>query len=101
MSFGLRPYGLSPYGLIQPAAYVPPTPEPTPTAGGLGRKRRRDRTSPAQFGNKDFLGSRRNSRPGVAEEEMREVLAAVKAKAVPIPMDAIEDDDEEGILWLV
>lgn len=78
--------------------YTPPT--ETTTAGGLPRRKKR-KARDATEGNRDFLGSLRNSRPGVAEEEMREVLATVKAKAVPIPLDAIEDDDEEAILWLI
>lgn len=73
---------------------------PSATGGGLPARRKRRPRGDAP-GNREFLGSLRNSRPGIAEEEMREVMATVRTKAVPIPMDAIEDDDEEAILWLL
>ena len=76
--------------------------EYTPVASPLGppsRPRRKRKTRDEVEGNRDFT-NKRNSRPGVAEEEMREVLAAVKAKPALVPVDD-DEDDEEAILWLV
>lgn len=73
----------------------------TAAGGSVGKARRRRKARDEVEGNRDFT-PKRNSRPGVAEEEMREVLAEVRAKMpVTVPLDAIEDDDEEAILWLI
>jgi hypothetical protein len=72
-------------------------------AGGARHypKKRNRREALGELGNRDFM-PKRNSRPGVAEEEMREVMAELRkpiARNVPVFDD--EDDDEEAILWLI
>jgi hypothetical protein len=71
------------------------------TGGVRHYPKRKRRARDESEGNRDFTG-KRNSRPGVAEEEMREVMAAVKRKApAATPTGWDEDDDEEAILWLI
>jgi hypothetical protein len=70
---------------------------PTDSAAVPARPRRKRRVYGDEEGNRNFLGKR-----GVAENEMAEVMAEIKAKVAPIaalPTD--DDDDEEAILWLI